>query len=79
MDQGYLRGETITAANARLIAAQAELDIVKCWGGGHIASADGLRFVVPGAESAHRAQPDLLWPPARRDLAGRWARCAPTT
>ncbi|MGW3347117.1 transposase [Nonomuraea rubra] len=47
VDQGYLRGETIAAANARLIAAQAELDIVKCWGGGHIASADGLRFVVP--------------------------------
>ncbi|WP_344948297.1 Tn3 family transposase [Sphaerisporangium flaviroseum] len=47
VDQGYLRGETIAAANARLIAAQAELDIVRCWGGGHIASADGLRFVVP--------------------------------
>ncbi|GGQ35927.1 transposase [Streptosporangium pseudovulgare] len=47
VDQGYLRGETIAAANARLIAAQAELDIVACWGGGHIASADGLRFVVP--------------------------------
>ncbi|MER5418513.1 Tn3 family transposase [Streptosporangium roseum] len=47
VDQGYLRGETIAAANARLIAAQAELDIVACWGCGHIASADGLRFVVP--------------------------------
>ncbi|MGN9787952.1 Tn3 family transposase [Nonomuraea sp. ZG12] len=47
VDQGYLRDETIAAANARLIAAQAELDIVRCWGGGHIASADGLRFVVP--------------------------------
>jgi TnpA family transposase len=47
VDQGYPRGETIAAANARLIAAQAELDIVRCWGGGRIASADGLRFVVP--------------------------------
>jgi TnpA family transposase len=47
VDQGYLRGETIAAANTRQIAAQAELDIVRCWGGGHIASADGLRFVVP--------------------------------
>ncbi|MGW0447946.1 Tn3 family transposase [Streptosporangium sandarakinum] len=47
VDQGYLRAETISAANARLISAQAGLDIVKTWGGGQIASADGLRFVVP--------------------------------
>ncbi|MBN6057712.1 Tn3 family transposase, partial [Nonomuraea sp. RK-328] len=49
VDQGYLRGETIAAANARLISAQAGIDIVKSWGSGHIASADGLRFVVPVA------------------------------
>ncbi|SFI32751.1 Transposase and inactivated derivatives, TnpA family [Streptosporangium canum] len=47
VDQGYLRGETIAAANARLIAAQAGIGIVRSWGSGHIASADGLRFVVP--------------------------------
>ncbi|WP_326822989.1 nitroreductase/quinone reductase family protein [Streptosporangium sp. NBC_01756] len=46
VDQGYLRAETISVANARLISAQAGLDIVKTWGGGQIASADGLRFVV---------------------------------
>ncbi|WP_131736102.1 Tn3 family transposase [Actinomadura roseirufa] len=49
VDQGYLRAETISAANARLITAQAGVDIVRPWGGGQIASADGLRFVVPGA------------------------------
>ncbi|MFF4779219.1 Tn3 family transposase [Microtetraspora fusca] len=49
VDQGYLRAETISAANARMIAAQSGIDIVNCWGGGQIASADGLRFVVPVA------------------------------
>ncbi|WP_155342709.1 Tn3 family transposase [Acrocarpospora pleiomorpha] len=49
VDQGYLRGETIAAANARLIATQADIDVVSAWGSGHIASADGLRFVVPVA------------------------------
>jgi hypothetical protein len=47
VDQGYVRAETISAANARLIAAQAGIDIVRVWGSGQIASADGLRFIVP--------------------------------
>jgi TnpA family transposase len=29
------------------VAAQTGIDIVACWGGGLVASADGLRFVVP--------------------------------
>ncbi|GAA3097515.1 hypothetical protein GCM10017600_87830 [Streptosporangium carneum] len=52
VDQGYLRGETIAAANARLIAAQSGIGIVRHRGSGHIASADGLRFVVP-VQSLH--------------------------
>lgn len=47
VDQYYLRADTIAAANARLIAAQAEVPIVKFWGDGLLASVDGLRFVVP--------------------------------
>lgn len=47
MDQNYLRVETLSAANARLIAAQADIPISRLWGGGLIASVDGLRFVVP--------------------------------
>lgn len=43
----YLRGDTIAAANARLIAAQARVPIVALWGGGLLASVDGLRFIVP--------------------------------
>ena len=47
VDAANLRPETITAANARLIAAQSEIPIVGHWGGGYVVSADGLRFVVP--------------------------------
>jgi TnpA family transposase len=45
--QNYLRAETITAANARLIEAQAGIEVARLWGGGLVASVDGLRFVVP--------------------------------
>ncbi|MFI6458633.1 transposase [Streptosporangium amethystogenes] len=47
VDQFYLRGETIAAANAALLAAQSEVPIVSAWGSGLLASVDGLRFVVP--------------------------------
>ncbi|GAA2793632.1 hypothetical protein GCM10010470_30630 [Saccharopolyspora taberi] len=47
VDQYYLRADTIAAANAALIAAQAEIPIVQFWGDGLLASVDGLRFVVP--------------------------------
>ncbi|WP_234426253.1 DUF4158 domain-containing protein [Streptomyces kebangsaanensis] len=47
VDQYYLRADTIAAANAALIAAQAEVPIVQFWGDGLLASVDGLRFVVP--------------------------------
>jgi hypothetical protein len=47
IDQNYLRAETLQAANARLIAAQADTNIAQAWGGGLVASVDGLRFVVP--------------------------------
>src|SRR5664279_4597829 len=45
--QNYLRADTLTAANARLITAQAGIDVAQLWGGGLVASVDGLRFVVP--------------------------------
>ncbi len=47
VDQYYLRAETIAAANAALIEAQAQVPIVEHWGKGLLASVDGLRFVVP--------------------------------
>jgi len=46
VDQNYLRDETLTAANATLVAAQSRLALANLWGGGEVASADGMRFVV---------------------------------
>jgi TnpA family transposase len=47
VNQNYIRNETLTAANACLVAAQNRIPLVHYWGGGEVASADGLRFVVP--------------------------------
>jgi TnpA family transposase len=47
VDQNYVRGETHAAANAILIEHQGKVPIVAAWGGGLLASVDGLRFVVP--------------------------------
>lgn len=45
--QNYLREETIAWANERLVEAQSRIPLARKWGGGEVASADGLRFVVP--------------------------------
>ena len=47
VQQNYIRDETLTRANERLVAAQADLRLAQLWGGGDVASADGLRFRVP--------------------------------
>ena len=47
IQQHYIRPETLIQANARLVEAQRHIPIVQAWGGGEVASADGLRFVVP--------------------------------
>lgn len=47
VDQNYKRDETIQAANAMLVAAQSNIPLAAEWGGGEVASADGMRFVVP--------------------------------
>lgn len=47
VQQNYVRSDTILSANARLVEEHAKLPIVQRWGGGEVASADGLRFVVP--------------------------------
>jgi len=45
--QNYLRAETLIKANARLVDYQATLSLTKKWGGGEVASADGMRFSTP--------------------------------
>lgn len=47
VDQNYLRDDTQVDANALLVAAQSHLALASLWGGGEVASADGMRFVVP--------------------------------
>ncbi|MGJ0491608.1 Tn3 family transposase [Methylobacter sp.] len=47
VNQNYLRDDTLTAANARLVAAQNRVPLAQARGSGEVASADGLRFVVP--------------------------------
>lgn len=45
--QNYLRNETIVPSNAVLVAAQNGIALAQIWGGGDVASCDGIRFVVP--------------------------------
>lgn len=45
--QNYVRAETLIDANARLVDYQSTIPLAQAWGGGELASADGLRFVVP--------------------------------
>lgn len=47
VQQNYIRPETLSRANARLVDFQDTLSLAKAWGGGEVASADGLRFIVP--------------------------------
>lgn len=47
VSQNYIRDETITKANEMLVEAYNKLPIVKLWGDGTIAAADGIRFIVP--------------------------------
>jgi len=45
--QNYLRDDTLTDANVKLVAVQNQMVLAQAWGGGEVASADGMRFVVP--------------------------------
>jgi TnpA family transposase len=45
--QNFMRAETLTPANSVLVAAQNAIPLAHAWGGGEVASADGLRFTVP--------------------------------
>jgi TnpA family transposase len=47
VNQNFIRNETLTEANACLVGAQNSIPLVHRWGGGEVASADGLRFLVP--------------------------------
>jgi len=43
----YIRAETLVKSNALLVNHQSTLALANKWGGGEVASADGMRFVAP--------------------------------
>lgn len=45
--QNFMRAETLTTANALLVAAHNRIPLIRPWGGGEVVSADGLRFTLP--------------------------------
>lgn len=47
VQQNYLRPETVARANVRLVDFHTTIPLAAVWCGGEVASADGLRFVVP--------------------------------
>lgn len=49
VSQNFIRPETISAANARIVSAHAALPLAKLWGAGDVASADGMRFTAPAS------------------------------
>ncbi|WP_250282027.1 MULTISPECIES: transposase [unclassified Frankia] len=53
-DQAYFRAECMAVGSARLVGAQDQVDITADWGGGLVAGADGMRFVVPVRSIAAR-------------------------
>jgi TnpA family transposase len=47
VNQNFVRDDTLTAANALLVAAQNTIPLAQAREGGEVASADGIRFIVP--------------------------------
>jgi len=47
VQRNYLRPDTLERANSRLVDTHSQLELASRWGGGEVASADGMRFVVP--------------------------------
>lgn len=45
--QHYIRPETLAEANRHLVNRQKDIPLAQLWGGGELASVDGLRFKVP--------------------------------
>ena len=62
VDQHYVRPETLSRANVALIEAQAQVPLAQTWGGGLLASVDGIRFVVPVRSIHTRPSPKYFGP-----------------
>jgi len=53
----YIRVDTLSGANQKIIHAHRKLTISKIWGDGHMASADGIRYVTPQRSLYSRSNP----------------------
>jgi hypothetical protein len=73
-DQGYFRGECIETGVWPAGRQGAAIDIAANWGGGPVASGDGMRFVVPGTDPECRAEPEVLRAHTRGHVAQRRLR-----
>jgi TnpA family transposase len=71
VEKGYFHGEGIGKASAALITAQAKIGITADWGGGLVASTDGLRFVVPVRSLYARPSP-LYFGVGKRPRGTTW-------
>ncbi|MDN6125720.1 MAG: Tn3 family transposase [Lactiplantibacillus plantarum] len=57
VDHQYLRLDTLSAANHRIIKAHRQLKTAQIWGDGQMASADGIRYVTPQRSLYSRSNP----------------------
>lgn len=71
VEKGYFHGEGIAAASARLVARQAGIGITDDWGGGLVASVDGMRFVVP-VRPLHARPSPLYFGAGKRPRGSTW-------
>ena len=53
----YIRVDTLSAANQKIIHAHRKLAITKLWGDGYMASADGIRYTTPQRSLYSKSNP----------------------
>ncbi|MCZ1901482.1 Tn3 family transposase, partial [Enterococcus faecium] len=53
----YIRVDTLSGANQKIIHAHRKLATSKIWGDGHMASADGIRYITPQRSLYSRSNP----------------------
>ncbi|KAB2344920.1 Tn3 family transposase [Actinomadura rudentiformis] len=71
VEKGYFHHEGIAAASTRLEQAQGQIDITDDWGGGLVASVDGVRFVVLVRSLYARPSP-LYYGVGKRSRGATW-------
>ncbi|WP_147312517.1 Tn3 family transposase [Thermomonospora umbrina] len=71
VEKGHFHGEGIGAGSAVLVDSQAGIGITADWGGGMVASTDGLRFVVP-VRSLHARPSPLYFGVGKRPRGTTW-------